>query len=106
MTEAEFYEEKIANLQSEISDLETQLEIADKAEILLQGEIEKLEKDNDELQGEINDLENALGIDPFVEVFERLADTRNWIDGRYAPIIKELYDNVPDLCSAVLRENQ
>jgi hypothetical protein len=69
----------------------------------LEARIDSLNEDVADLKNQVFTLEGATT--PYRNVFERLADTRNWIDGRYAPTIKELYDNVPDLCSAVLRES-
>ncbi len=44
-------------------------------------------------------------IEELETVLERFADHRNWIDGRYAPVIAEIYDHPADIAAAVLREN-
>jgi len=90
--------EQFKTLEDAVRDLEESLWKAEKAK-----------DDIDEVLKEIETNEGAFEdkITAYESLIERLADTRNWIDGRYAPQIKELlYENVPDLCSAVLRENQ
>lgn len=92
--------------EKEIADLIRDCDAAQKELADAEKYIESLESDINEYQNEIRELEERLTSEPCIELLERLADTRNWIDGRYSPTMPELYDNVPDLCSAVLRENQ
>lgn len=96
----------IKKLTAEISKLEAKIETliqdgVNKADAVfaLQDSLADMEIRNQYLEG----LPDAAA---YIDLCERLADTRNWIDGRYAPIVKELYDDVPSLCSAILRENQ
>lgn len=63
--------------------------------------------ENDRLIGRLEELEDMPDVTPLVAVLERFADHRNYTpEGKYAPIIKELYDHPADVAAAALRANQ
>lgn len=102
MTEHEI---EIEHLDNKITGLEDERDALKDRVKALEEESSNQEATIEELEDEVADLEQIPHCTSYVAVLERLADTRNWIDGRYAPITKELYDDVPSLCSAILREN-
>lgn len=102
MAKVKTIEDFVSDVDAAISDMENSF-LGVREHILGQDvQIRTLETEKAELETRI---ENAPDATPFIELLERLADHRNWVDGRYAPAIKELGDNVADLCGRILREN-
>jgi predicted nuclease with TOPRIM domain len=96
----------VEELYVEIADLKDELKLSEDECGKHETEIEKLEKDIEELEETVSELENAPSTGPYVAVLERFADHRNWVDGRYAPVINEIDDHPADVAGRVLQENR
>jgi regulator of replication initiation timing len=104
-------EEKIAELESKIEDLEDELKETKEENDELRGDLEDLEKENDELRGDLEDLEKekdqlerdndeiqsrSTGAEEIQKALELYADPANWdSDRRFVPVMRHIDADIP-----------